>query len=213
MQLKRQSCALLLLYVRKRVGEVRRPLQATSFDSAFFGAFNGGIDSARPFVGSLQAPSSSVGIFAADACALFNACVTSASNPTALLSLNAINATPAGAPPTETTVTNNQVRFIVNGGTAESVFGTPFGNAPRNINQDALSNIGNLSVYKTIKFSEHVGFEFHATAVNVLNHPNFLSADPFVEDAGLQLQGTGFGNPSLTDSTPRRLIFGGKLTF
>lgn len=93
----------------------KRPLQATSFDSAFFGAFNGGIDSARPFVGSLQAPSSSVGIFAADACALFNACVTSASNPTALLSLNAINATPAGAPPTETTVTNNQVRFIVNG--------------------------------------------------------------------------------------------------
>lgn len=93
------------------------------------------------------------------------------------------------------------------------MFGTPFGNTPRNINQDALSNIGNLSVYKTIKFSEHVGFEFHATAVNVLNHPNFLSADPFVEDAGLQLQGTGFGNPSLTDSTPRRLIFGGKLTF
>ncbi|HKV94370.1 MAG TPA: carboxypeptidase regulatory-like domain-containing protein [Candidatus Angelobacter sp.] len=183
------------------------------FDSAFLGAFNGGIDSARPFLGSLQAPSSSVGIFAADACNLFGACVTSASNPTALLSLNALNQTPTGAPPTETTVTNNQVRFIVNGGTAESVFGTPFGNAPRNINQDALSNIGNLSVYKQIKFSEHVGFEFHATAINVLNHPNFLSVDPFVEDAGLQLQGTGFGNPALTDSTPRRLIFGGKLTF
>jgi hypothetical protein len=161
----------------------------------------------------LQAPSGSVGIFAADACTLFNACVTSASNPTALLSLNAINQSPVGAPPTETTLSNNQVRFIVNGGTAESVFGTPFGNAPRNINQDAMSNIGNLSVYKTIKFSEHVGFEFHATAINVLNHPNFLSVDPFVEDAGLQLQLTGFGNPALTDSTPRRLIFGGKLTF
>lgn len=184
------------------------------FDSAFLGAFNSGVDSARPFLGSLQAPSTSVGIFAGDACNLFGACVTSATNPNALLSLNAINQTPTGAAaPTETPVTNNQVRFIVNGGTAESVFGTPFGNTPRNINQDALSNIGNLSVYKQVKFSEHVGFEFHATAINVLNHPNFSSVDPFVEDAGLQLQLTGFGNPALTDSTPRRLIFGGTLTF
>ncbi|HZS28324.1 MAG TPA: TonB-dependent receptor [Candidatus Angelobacter sp.] len=183
------------------------------FDSAFLGAFNGGIDSARPFLGSSQAPSTSVGIFAGDACNLFGACVTSATNPTALLSLNAINQSPTGAAPTETTVNNNQVRFIVNGGTAESVFGTPFGNTPRNVNQDAFSNIGNLSVYKQIKFSEHVGFEFHATAINVLNHPNFTSVDPFVEDAGLQLQLTGFGNPALTDSTPRRLIFGGTLTF
>jgi hypothetical protein len=130
-----------------------------------------------------------------------------------VLSLNALNQTPTGGTPIETTVTNNQVRFIVNGGQAQTVFGTPFGTAPRNFNQDAITNIANLSVYKRIKFSEHVNFEMHATAVNVFNHPNFLSVDPFVEDAGLQLQLTGFGNPALTNSQPRTLFVGGKLTF
>jgi len=183
------------------------------FDSTFLGSFNGGIDSARPFIGSLSAPSNSVGILAADACTLFGACVTSASNPNAVLSLNAINQSPSGSAPTETTVNNNQVRFIVNGGQAETVFGTPFGNAPRNFNQDAISNLANLSVFKGFKFSEHVGFELRATATNVFNHPNFLSVDPFVEDAGLNQQLTGFANPALSNSQPRRLIIGGKLSF
>lgn len=183
------------------------------FDSAFLGSFNSGVDSARPFLGNRSAPSDSVGIFAADACTLFGACTTASSNPTALLSLNALNQTPTGATPVETTVTNNQVRFIVNGGTAETVFGTPFGNSPRNISQDAITNISNFSLYKRIKFSEHVNFELHATAVNVFNHPNFLSVDPFVEDAGLQLQLTGFANPALTNSQPRTLFVGGKLSF
>ncbi len=183
------------------------------YDSAFLGSFNSGVDSARPFLSSSSAPSASVGIFAADACALFGACTTAASNPSALLSLNALNQTPTGGTPIETTVTNNQVRFIVNAAQAQTVFGTPFGTAPRNFNQDAITNIANLSVYKRIKFSEHINFEMHATAVNVFNHPNFLSVDPFVEDAGLQLQLTGFGNPALTNSQPRTLFIGGKLTF
>jgi len=130
-----------------------------------------------------------------------------------VLSLNAINQSPSGSAPTETTVNNNQVRFIVNGGQAETVFGTPFGNAPRNFNQDAISNLANLSVFKGFKFSEHVGFELRATATNVFNHPNFLSVDPFVEDAGLNQQLTGFANPALSNSQPRRLIIGGKLSF
>jgi hypothetical protein len=183
------------------------------YDSRFLGSFNSGVDSARPFLGNKSAPSASVGIFAADACTLFGACTTAASNPTAVLSLNALNQTPTGGTPIETTVTNSQVRFIVNGGEAQTVFGTPFGNAPRNFNQDAITNIANLSVYKRLKFSEHVNFEVHATAANVFNHPNFLSVDPFVEDAGLQLQLTGFGNPALSNSQPRTLFIGGKLTF
>src|SRR5262249_35761408 len=148
--------------------------------------------SARAFMANKSAPASNVGIFAQDACNLFGACTVAGSNPTALLSLNAINATPATAAAfTETTVTNDQVRYIVNGGTAQTVFGTPFGTAPRNFNQDAISNIANASVYKQIKFSEHTNFQFHITATNIFNHPNFLSVDPFVEDAGLQLQLTG----------------------
>jgi hypothetical protein len=172
------------------------------------------VDSARPFLSNPSAPSTSVGIFAGDACNLFGACTTSAANPTALLSLNAINQTPTGAAaPTEVTVANNQVRYIVNSGTSQTVFGTPFGTSPRNVAQDAMSNIGSVSIFKDLRFSEHVGFSLHATAINVFNHPNYLSVDPFVEDAGLQLQFTGFGDPSLTNSQPRRLIVGAKLSF
>jgi hypothetical protein len=184
------------------------------YDAGFLGAFNSGVDAARPFLSNPSAPSTTVGIFAADACNLFGACTTSATNPTALLSLNAINQTPTGAAaPTEVTVANNQVRYIINSGTSQTVFGTPFGTSPRNVAQDAISNIGSVSIFKDLRFSEHVGFSLHATAINVFNHPNYLSVDPFVEDAGLQLQFTGFGDPSLTNSQPRRLIVGAKLSF
>ena len=84
---------------------------------------------------------------------------------------------------------------------------------------DAISNIGNLSIFKNIKLSEHVNFEFHTTFLNVLNHSNFASVDPVVEDAGLTGAFTGFGDPtqtpSVTNGAPptRRILFGGKLTF
>jgi len=100
------------------------------------------------------------------------------------------------------------------------VFGTPFGNVARNLNTDAITNTANLSVFKRIKLSERVNFEFHATALNLLNHPNFQSVDPFVEDAGLATAGTGFGDPSVTNTvvpgsngSTRRISFGGKISF
>jgi hypothetical protein len=49
--------------------------------------------------------------------------------------------------------------------------------------------------------------------LNVFNHFNFNSVDPFVEDAGLATQGTGFGDPSVTGAAGRRIIVGGRLTF
>ena len=181
------------------------------FDSAFVGNF-AGTDTARPFFGNKNAPVTAVGSFGADACVFFG--VTGSEpfcNPAlanTLLSVNAINVNGAAVP-----VTQNDVRYIVNGGTSEAVFGTPFGNVPRNIEQDAISNIGNVSVFKNIKLSEKVAFEFHATALNVLNHPNFLSIDPFLEDAGLFSPFTGFGDPTVTNSQPRKLLFGGRLSF
>jgi len=39
---------------------------------------------------------------------------------------------------------------------------------------------------------------WHMTMLNVFNHPNFYSVDPFVDDAGLAQIGSGFANPSLT---------------
>jgi hypothetical protein len=36
------------------------------------------------------------------------------------------------------------------------------------------------------------------TMLNVFNHPNFSTVDPFIDDAGLADEATGFGVPSLT---------------
>jgi hypothetical protein len=177
------------------------------YDATFLGTF-AGTDSARPFFGNKNAPVTQVGIFAGDACsALGLACGLPA---TQLVSLNALNNTNSAV----VAVTPNDVRYITNGGAAQTVFGTPFGNVPRNIEQDAISNIANVSVFKNVKLSEKVNFEFHTTALNVFNHPNFLSIDPFLEDAGLTPGPfTGFGDPTVTNSQPRKLIFGGRISF
>jgi hypothetical protein len=196
------------------------------YDSAFLNAFNGGVDSARPFLGSNRAPVTEVGAFAGDACLAFG--VTGSEpvctiSPTQLVSVNALNQ--PGGLATVVPVSSNQVRYIINGGTAQTIFGTPFGNSPRNIPQDDMTNIANLSVSKAFRFTERTLLEIRASALNVLNHPNFLSIDPFIEDAGLFASGTGFGNPKVTDTIPgvifgsnaasasRKLVFGGTFRF
>jgi hypothetical protein len=182
------------------------------FDSGFFGAFNGGVETARPFMGNPNAPISSVGIFCKDAHAAFGvSCVGPGLSNTTLISMNAINTQAPGAAPV--IVTTNDVHWIANGGQAEAIFGTPFGNVPRNAAQDAISNIGNFEVIKRFKISEKTGFEFHATMINVFNHFNFSSVDPFLEDAGLGLSFTGFGDNTTTGGNGRRIFIGGKFNF
>jgi hypothetical protein len=208
------------------------------YDAAFLGAFVG-TDTARPFLGNLNAPATSVGIFAGDACNLFGSigpggpepiCNGSIA-PTQLISLNAINQSQAGLldvngnPVAPVTATSAQVRYIVNAGTAQTIFGTPFGNMPRNIAQDAISNIANVSLAKRFKLSERASFELRANFLNVLNHPNYASIDPFVEDAGAtpKTPFNGFGDPTVSNDVPsninfpvsasRRVVFGGTLRF
>ncbi len=170
-------------------------LNNTYADSAFMGAFNSGVEGLRPFLGSPVAPIPNVGIYAADACADFGVgCSLGAST---LLSLNAINASGA-----QQTVSPGQVHFIVNGPQADTIFGTPYGNAGRNIVRDYHTNVGNFGLFKTVKVSERVSVRFHMDIQNIFNHPNFSSIDPFLDDAGLAAEGTGFGIPSLfTGST------------
>jgi hypothetical protein len=193
------------------------------FDSAFVAAFVG-FDTARPFFGNRSAPNTNVGIFLGDACnpngPQLLAGTACSGPPTQLISLNAINTLGTAVP-----VTANQVRYIVNAGVSESVFGTPFGNVPRNPVQNDMTNIANLSIAKRMRLSERASFEIRASALNVLNHPNFVSIDPFLEDAGLFASGTGFGDPRVTDTfvtgngpTPavfasRKLVFGGTIRF
>jgi hypothetical protein len=184
------------------------------YDQAFLNTF-AGTDSARPFFGNRNAPVTNIGAFGSDACGFFAITgtepVCSPAFANTLVSVNSLNVN--GPNSTPVTVTSNDVRYILNGGGSQAVFGTPFGNVRRNLEQDAITSIGNLSVFKSLKFSERVAFEFHATSLNVLNHPNFLSIDPFLEDAGLTSPGTGFGDPTVTNSQPRKLLFGGRISF
>ncbi len=199
-------------------------LQSTTFgnvyDSAFVGAFNG-VDSARPFFGSKSAPIDSVGIFAGDAClfknsGLFLGATAGVLNgacalPTGqLLSVNALNASN-----TLVSITNNQARYIVNARTSQQIFGTPFGNVPRNPAADAIQNTANATLSKTLKLGERAAFDFHITAVNALNHFNFIGVDPQLEHAGVTgLFGAAFGNPALSSNANGRQVFvGGRVTF
>ena len=195
------------------------------YDTGFIANF-AGIDTVRPFLGNLSAPQTAVGAFAGDVCRLFDngtgaACATA---PNTLISLNAdTGCIAAGGPCPAVTITKNQVRFIMNSLVAQSVFGTPFGDTPRNPVRDAITNVANFSVFKHFKLSERASFEFHTAFLNVFNHANFSSVDPFIEDAGAGGFSTGFGNPKLTDNVPgvvnfpveasRRIIFGGKIIY
>jgi hypothetical protein len=167
------------------------------YDGPFNNAFVGADGALRPFLGNPSAPVSSVGIFGTDACSNFGAtgtepfCDPAFAN--SLLSLNAINATGAA-----TVVTSKDVHFIANTDQAVTLFGTPFGNAGRNTLRDAWSNIGNFSLSKSVKVRENFKVVWHMTMLNAFNHPNFSSVDPFVDDAGLTDEATGFANPSLT---------------
>ena len=134
----------------------------------------------------------------------------------------AVDNTPAHNPVSCATVPidKSQVRYIINGFAASQVFGTPFGNAARNLSQDAITNSMNFSAFKRVKLGERASFEFRMSMLNALNHQNFSSVDAFLEDAGQHTGGTGFGDPSLTNSTfpgsngaTRRITFGGTLRF
>jgi hypothetical protein len=187
------------------------------YDSAYNLAFVGDDGALRPFLGSNSAPANAVGIYAADACNIFGAPPPSNPNgplvgpgctdtPNTLLSLNAINATGTATP-----VSTKAVRFITNGAEADSIFGTPFGNVGRNTLRDYWTNTGNFALFKNFKIKERVTLAWHMQMLNVFNHPNFASIDPFIEDAGLTSLETGFANPSLQNGGNRVIKFG--LTF
>jgi hypothetical protein len=197
------------------------------FDSAYANTFVG--DPARMFLGSNRAPATSVGIFCGDArtLGLVSAATCTGLGNAALLSVNAFNAPNAtddrgcirggGACPV-VVVTPNDVRFIMNGRTAQGVFGTPFGNTARNPLVDAPTNRLDASIFKDIRFTERSHFELRATATNALNHFNFASIDPTVEDAGLtqndiRVFGAGFGLPSQTGANGRVFSISGRYTF
>ncbi|MGB8591655.1 MAG: TonB-dependent receptor [Candidatus Acidiferrales bacterium] len=186
-------------------------------DSGFNQAVAGINDSDRPFVGSLSAPTTSIGVFAGDACSLTGLACTVA--PNTLTDFTQVNTyTGAASAFTPTMVSKNQVRLIVNGGEAESIFGTPFGNATRNSLRDARQNIANFGVFKSIKFNERSRLILHMSMINAFNHPNFSSILPILDAAGGQGFEAGFGIPQQFPGTTssfgqRQIFFGAKIVF
>ncbi len=194
------------------------------FNSAF--AF---FDSVRPFYGNPSAPPASVGVFAGDACS-FNgdagSCALAANQLIDYSPYNAAITNGATSIPVNS-VSASQVRYILNGPEADTVFGTPFGNVRRNQVRDAITNTGNFQVSKMTKWGERASVTWHMSMVNVFNHPNygynlagadpastFGGIDPFIDlDAGLHGLATGFGNPKLFDGGHRAIRFGIKIAF
>jgi Carboxypeptidase regulatory-like domain len=188
------------------------PSSTNPYDSNFNAGFTLPDGALRPFVGNPSAPTNAVGIYAGDACTIYgSACSLS---PTQLVSLNAINqGDQVGTP-----VNKGAVRFIANTAIADQVFGTPFGNAGRNILRDFHTNVLNLAIFKTYNFSEHYRLQFHADFTNAFNHPDFGSVvgqgiDPFIDDAGLASEFVGFANPQVQSGGDRNIRFGLKFFF
>ncbi len=215
-------------YNPTQIFEANATAAGNYYDLGYIGAF-AGVDTAHTFLGNLSAPQTAVGMFAADICNAYS----SSNNPTLgdptdpvcglftpaqaaqLFSLNSFN-----SKGTAVATTKDKVRFIMNAGQAQTIFGTPFGNTPRNPVQDAITNIASASIIKNIKITERSSFEFHTTFFNVFNHPNFQSIDPFASDAGLTGLGTGFGDPKMTNTSfpgsnnsTRRITFYGVFRF
>jgi hypothetical protein len=187
------------------------------YDAGFNNGFVGADGGLRPFYGSLGAPAGSVGIYAGDACSIYAStglepvCTMS---PTNLISLNALNAsTQPLASYQPAVISNGAVRFIANTAIADQTFGTPFGNAGRNVLRDYHTNIVNLAVFKNTNITEKVKVQFHADFINAFNHPNFASIDPYIDDAGFASEFTGFANPLVQDGGFRSIRFGLKLFF
>jgi hypothetical protein len=183
-------------------------------DSAFANTFIG-LDNLRPFVGSLTAPITSVGITNIDARllgVLSQFAALGPLSPTGFYSLNDLNRGIL------TPVTRDQVRFIFNGPGAALAFGTPFGDAGRNSVRGIKLNQMNMGLFKTTNISERIRVQLRAEAFNVLNHPtsgfgvaagNSLPVIT-LESAG---PGGGYGDPYFLSLSSRRVQFGLRILF
>ncbi|MFZ1918921.1 MAG: TonB-dependent receptor [Terriglobales bacterium] len=164
-------------------------------DQNVLGAFNAGFDTTRPFISNRSAPASAIGIYAADACNIFGAACSAPA--TALYDFTAMNGSNGAV---VTPVTASQERFILNGIEAQTVNGTPYGNAARNSLRDFHTNVANLDFSKTSNIGERVRFIWDMQMQNVFNHAQYNSIDPFLEDAGAVGFETGFANPYVFNS-------------
>lgn len=183
-------------------------------DEPFDAAFIGTLETLRPFVSNPSVSAMQVGIYAGDLCNItFNGTSgLGCSQPVnTLLSLNQVN---QGVNPLNAVVTTQQVRFITNGQESQILNGGPYTNTVgRNTLRDFHTNLANFSLIKRFKINERAHFDFRTDFLNVFNHRNYSSVDPFIEDAGNTGIENGFGNPQLFPGGSRTIAFVVKLVY
>jgi len=178
-------------------------------DYTFNATFAGVYDGLRPFNGNHKVNPSKVGAYAGDVCKFYGGASCSLSG-TQLISWNVANSTSDAS---ATTVTTDDVRYIMNSSYAQSVHNTPWGNTRRNDARDFWTNTGDLSVSKSIKLRNNMNASFNANFSNIFNHPNYASIDSYLDDAGLRGESEGFGDPTVTSGGRRKVTFSAKVAW
>jgi hypothetical protein len=133
---------------------------------------------------------------------------------TVFYSMNIANQTGAWVP-----VAPSAVRLIINAPGSAKIFGTPFGDSPRNYLHGPAINQLNASLFKNTKIGERVKLQLRAEAFNVLNHPNpgyGVNAAGYLPSITLDnagLSGGGFANFKDITLANRVIQFGARLIF
>lgn len=179
-------------------------------DYTFNASFAGTYDGLRPFKGSNKAKPTAVGAYAGDVCNYYGG-ASCDYDPTTLISWSDANASSDETTPV--TVSTSDVRYIMNSYYAQQVNNTPWGNTGRNDARDYWTNTGNLSVTKFIKLREKFNASLRANISNIFNHPNYSSIDPYLEDAGVRGEETGFGDPTVYSGGRRQITFSAKIAW
>jgi hypothetical protein len=166
-----------------------------------------GNDALRAFLGNQGAPVGTVGISQVDADRAFGVGVLDINGFYSFNALNNGNIVP---------VSRNDVRFIINGPGAARIFGTPFGNVPRNYLRTPAIDQLNLGLFKTTRIAERVKLQFRAELYNALNHPQAgfgVTRQTQLPDIQLEDAGFTFADPNQIDLARRVVQFGLRLIF
>ncbi len=172
---------------------------STQFDACDpSNTFSAATSACRPILSNPNAPFNSVGY------------ITAINNgvPTVV---NMVGATP--------TLVQN-VHWLVNNPLAAKYFGSPYLGIGRNTLKGQPTHALNFAMQKNFKITERIGFQFNATAFNLLNHmflgvPGVNIMNVSTSFANYAYNTSGGSNASATENGlgRRRLQFGGKITF
>jgi outer membrane receptor protein involved in Fe transport len=177
-------------------------------DAGFMNTFFGN-SQMRPFLANPNAAPNTVAITDVDACLFYSLCGTTGgvanlrTSSTGFFLMSDLNKSTR----TFTSVSPNDVRFVINGPGAAMKFGTPFGTLARNTFQGDRIEVVDLSIFKNIKITERVNMQYRLEMFNALNHPNFGIPN------SLNLDNVNFFNFQENSGGRRVISMGLRLTF